>query len=175
MSQILEHVSDVNSWMRNAWGLLKRGGTIAIALPNFNSMFRLVLGRRDPYIIPPEHLNFFSTGNLKALLSKHGFKVIREENFGPIMTLIRAQDAEDAVARANATHFGLTASIWTRDLDRGVRLAERLEAGTVAVNQPVGSVAQCPWGGVKHSGIGRLLGLEGMREFTQTVNLRLPI
>lgn len=102
-------------------------------------------------------------------------KVIREENFGPIMTLISVKDAEEAVDRANATMFGLTASVWTGDLDRGARLAERVEAGTVAVNQPVGSVAQCPWGGVKHSGIGRLLGLEGMREFTQTVNIRTPL
>lgn len=102
-------------------------------------------------------------------------KVYTEENFGPIMTLIRVKDAEEAIERANATTFGLTASLWTGDLERGARLAERLEAGTVAVNQPVGSVAQCPWGGVKHSGIGRLLGVEGMREFTQTVNLRTPL
>lgn len=104
-----------------------------------------------------------------------GSKVATEENFGPIMTLIRVKDAEEGIARANATMFGLTASLWTGDLARGAKLAERLEAGTVAVNQPVGSVAQCPWGGVKHSGIGRLLGIEGMREFTQTVNLRTPL
>lgn len=101
--------------------------------------------------------------------------VLTQEVFGPIMTLVKVKDAEDAVERANRTTFGLTASVWTKDIERGARIAERLEAGTVAVNQPVGSVAQCPWGGVKHSGIGRLLGIEGMREFTQTVNLRTPL
>lgn len=101
--------------------------------------------------------------------------VLTEETFGPIMTLVKVRDAEEGVRRANETKFGLTASIWTKDIKRGAQLAEQLEAGTVAVNQPVGSVAQCPWGGVKHSGIGRLLGVEGMREFTQTVNLRSPL
>lgn len=102
-------------------------------------------------------------------------RVLREENFGPILTLIRVKDADEALARANASRFGLTASVWTKDLARGAKFAERLEAGTVSVNQPVGSVAQCPWGGVKQSGVGRLLGVEGMREFTQTVNLRTPL
>ncbi|MBI4178555.1 aldehyde dehydrogenase [bacterium] len=102
-------------------------------------------------------------------------KVMAEETFGPIMTLVSVTDASEAVRRANETMFGLTASVWTRDLERGAAIAGELEAGTVAVNQPVGSVAQCPWGGVKHSGIGRLLGIEGMREFTQTVNLRAPL
>ncbi len=75
MSQILEHVSDINQWMTKANTLLQEGGVLAIALPNFDNAFRYFLGERGPYIIPPEHLNFFNGRSLSRLLEKHGFKV----------------------------------------------------------------------------------------------------
>jgi 2-polyprenyl-3-methyl-5-hydroxy-6-metoxy-1,4-benzoquinol methylase len=75
MSQILEHVSDVNQWMIKANTMLEKGGILAIALPNFDNAFRYVLRERGPYIIPPEHLNYFNAASLSRLLEKHGFKV----------------------------------------------------------------------------------------------------
>ncbi|MBI2900330.1 MAG: aldehyde dehydrogenase [Planctomycetes bacterium] len=98
----------------------------------------------------------------------------QEETFGPVMPVTAVADDEEAVRLANATDFGLTATVWTRDLERADRIARRLQAGTIGVNQTVGSVVQCPWGGVKRSGIGRMLGPEAAREFADVVNYRLP-
>jgi SAM-dependent methyltransferase len=75
MSQILEHVSDINQWLVKANTILEDGGVLAIALPNFDNAFRYFLRERGPYIIPPEHLNFFNASSLTKLLEKHGFKV----------------------------------------------------------------------------------------------------
>ena len=75
MSQVLEHALNVNLWVEKAHRLLTPGGVLAVALPNFGSVFRLLLQERDPYISPPEHLNFFSPRSLSFLLVKHGFRV----------------------------------------------------------------------------------------------------
>lgn len=75
MSQILEHVSDINQWMVKANTILEDGGVLAIALPNFDNAFRYFRRENGPYIIPPEHLNFFNAKSLAKLLEKHGFKV----------------------------------------------------------------------------------------------------
>lgn len=75
MSQVLEHAWDVNQWIEEARHSLTDGGILAIAVPNFGSVFRIVLGQRDPYVAPPSHLNFFTLGSLRALLEKHGFRV----------------------------------------------------------------------------------------------------
>ncbi len=89
-----------------------------------------------------------------------------EEIFGPVAAISVATDADEAIRLANATRFGLGASVWTADLDRGERLARRLRAGVVSVNALVASHAELPFGGVGASGMGRELGLEGMRAFT---------
>jgi succinate-semialdehyde dehydrogenase/glutarate-semialdehyde dehydrogenase len=89
-----------------------------------------------------------------------------EEVFGPVACVFRARDEADAVRIANDTRFGLGASVWTRDPTAAERLVPQLEAGTVSVNTPVKSDARLPFGGVKASGIGRELGLEGIRAFT---------
>jgi succinate-semialdehyde dehydrogenase / glutarate-semialdehyde dehydrogenase len=88
-----------------------------------------------------------------------------EETFGPAAAIIRVADADEAVAVANDSVFGLGASVWTTDLDRGERLAGRIEAGGVFVNQLVKSDPRVPFGGVKDSGYGRELGAYGIREF----------
>lgn len=77
MSQILEHVSDVNEWISKARDLLVDDGLIAIALPNFGSVFRILMQEKEPFICPPTHLNFFSTGSLSKLLKNHGFDVLK--------------------------------------------------------------------------------------------------
>lgn len=75
MSQILEHALDVNRWIGKANALLEPGGILAIALPNFASLSRKVLQKREPYICPPAHLNFFTPFSLAELLRRHGFQV----------------------------------------------------------------------------------------------------
>jgi 2-polyprenyl-3-methyl-5-hydroxy-6-metoxy-1,4-benzoquinol methylase len=75
MSQILEHALDVNQWIKKAHYLLEPDGIIAIALPNFGSLFRIFLQENEPYISPPAHLNFFNPSSLSQVLTKHGFQV----------------------------------------------------------------------------------------------------
>jgi succinate-semialdehyde dehydrogenase / glutarate-semialdehyde dehydrogenase len=89
-----------------------------------------------------------------------------EELFGPVATLFRVSDDEEATAIANASPFGLGASIWTADLDRGEGIARRVDAGVISVNELVKSDPRLPFGGVKDSGYGRELGEAGAREFT---------
>jgi len=96
---------------------------------------------------------------------KPGTVAAREELFGPVAAVLRARDTEDAVALANDSRFGLAASLWTRDPAEAERLVPRLEAGAVFVNGLVKSDPRLPFGGVKASGHGRELGLEGSRAF----------
>jgi succinate-semialdehyde dehydrogenase/glutarate-semialdehyde dehydrogenase len=88
-----------------------------------------------------------------------------EETFGPVAAVIRAKDESDAIAIANASPYGLGASLWTRDRERGERLAGALEVGSVFVNALVKSDPRLPFGGVKRSGYGRELSEYGLREF----------
>jgi succinate-semialdehyde dehydrogenase/glutarate-semialdehyde dehydrogenase len=97
--------------------------------------------------------------------------VAQEEVFGPVAPLMRARDAEAAVALANRSPYGLGCSIFTRDIDRARRLAPAVEAGSVFINGMVASDPRLPFGGVKRSGYGRELSEYGIREFVnvQTV------
>ncbi len=94
-----------------------------------------------------------------------GMPAYHEETFGPVAAVIRVKDAEDALRVANDTDFGLGASIWTADVDKAMKLAERVEAGLVFVNGMVASDARLPFGGVKRSGYGRELSSYGIKEF----------
>lgn len=90
----------------------------------------------------------------------------QEETFGPLAAVIRVRDAEEAIAIANASEYGLGASVWTNDVARGEAIAARIEAGGVFVNGVVKSDPRLPFGGIKRSGFGRELGVYGLREFT---------
>jgi succinate-semialdehyde dehydrogenase/glutarate-semialdehyde dehydrogenase len=92
-------------------------------------------------------------------------RIHREEAFGPVATLYRAQDLDDALAKANDTPFGLGASVWTADAAERRRCVAELESGAVFVNGMTASYAQLPFGGVKNSGFGTELSELGMREF----------
>jgi succinate-semialdehyde dehydrogenase/glutarate-semialdehyde dehydrogenase len=94
-----------------------------------------------------------------------GMPVWQEETFGPAAALVRLKETEEIVAAANDCQYGLGANVWTSDLVRGQALAQRLEAGFVAVNGMVASDPRLPFGGVKRSGYGRELGEFGIREF----------
>ncbi len=101
-----------------------------------------------------------------------GMAAFDEETFGPAAAIVRARDTEEAIALANRTAFGLGASIWTRDTDRGLSLARRIDAGAVFVNAVVASDPRVPFGGIKASGYGRELGDLGLREFTNAKTIR---
>ena len=89
-----------------------------------------------------------------------------EELFGPVASVIRAKDEADAIRIANGTCFGLGASVWTRDVARGERIArDQLEAGCCVVNDFVRSDPRLPFGGIKESGYGRELAAPGIRAF----------
>ncbi|HVK89756.1 MAG TPA: aldehyde dehydrogenase family protein [Kofleriaceae bacterium] len=90
----------------------------------------------------------------------------REEIFGPVIALRTAADEADAIAQANDTEHGLVAYAWTRDGARQVRVAEALEAGMVGVNEGLVSTAQAPFGGIKHSGLGREGSRHGLDDYT---------
>ncbi len=123
---------------------------------------RLVLGGAIPAgagaFYPPTILADVLAGNPAA----------REELFGPVATVMRASSAEHALALANGTRFGLGASIWSRDAARAEAMSERIEAGAVFINGVVKSDPRLPFGGIKSSGFGRELGLEGIRAFVNT-------
>jgi acyl-CoA reductase-like NAD-dependent aldehyde dehydrogenase len=102
-----------------------------------------------------------------------GSKLVDEEQFGPVMPVIKYSDASDAVRRANASIYGLGGSIWAKDSDRAWALAEDMESGSVWVNKHADLQPHLPFGGAKFSGIGSELGEEGLKEFTQVQVLNM--
>ena len=101
---------------------------------------------------------------------KPGMPAYDEELFGPVASIIKAKDEQDAVRIANDTIFGLGAAVFTKDLARGERLARDLDAGCTFVNALVASDPRLPFGGIKESGYGRELGSYGIKEF---VNMKM--
>lgn len=101
-------------------------------------------------------------------------RLVREEQFGPIVPVLRYSEVDDAVARANNTRMGLCASVWTQDTAKGEEIAARLEAGTVWVNYHLGSEADIPFGGFKESGLGREHGVMGVQSYMEPQVINVP-
>lgn len=102
---------------------------------------------------------------------KPGMRAYDEELFGPVASIIRVRDEQEAVAVANASRYGLGGSVWTRDTARGEAVARQLSAGVCFVNGIVRSDPRIPFGGIKDSGYGRELGRHGILEFTNIKTL----
>jgi acyl-CoA reductase-like NAD-dependent aldehyde dehydrogenase len=98
-------------------------------------------------------------------------EIAREEVFGPVATVIPFDTEEEAIALANGTPYGLSGSLWTRDIGRAVRVAREVRSGLLSINSDSSSYLEAPFGGRKQSGIGREQGLEGLYDFTELKNV----
>lgn len=101
--------------------------------------------------------------------------LLTDEPFAPVMPILDYQKLDDVIARANATRYGLAAYAFTNDITALWRLAEGLEAGIIGINDPVPSTPQCPFGGMKESGLGRELAHEGLEAYLETKFVSLAI
>ncbi len=102
-------------------------------------------------------------------------RTVREEIFGPVVTVLPFEDEADAVTLANDSDFGLSGSIWTRDLSRALRVSRALESGNLSVNSHSSVRYATPFGGFKQSGLGRELGPDAPLSFTETKNVFLAV
>lgn len=94
-------------------------------------------------------------------------RLVREEQFGPVLPVLKYKDLDEVIARANESEYGLGGTVWGRDVDRATQVAERINTGTVWVNQYLAIDPRIPFRGAKQSGFGAELGEEGLHEFTQ--------
>src|SRR5947207_133220 len=102
-------------------------------------------------------------------------KMMTEEPFAPVMPVLDFGKIDDVIREANNTRYGLAAYVFTNDLSVTWRMAEGLEAGIIGINEPVPAVPQCPFGGMKESGVGRELGHEGLEAYLETKYIALRI
>ncbi|WKL44668.1 NAD-dependent succinate-semialdehyde dehydrogenase [Flavobacterium sp. ZE23DGlu08] len=121
----------------------------------------IVGGEREDCNFQPTLIDFVDSNNI----------AFKEETFGPLATVIRAKDENDAITIANNHRYGLASAIWTEDRENAYRLARRIEAGNVFVNSLVRSDSRVPFGGIKKSGYGRELGAIGIKEFMNMKSL----
>src|SRR5690606_30031419 len=94
-------------------------------------------------------------------------RVVGEEVFGPVAPILTFETEDEAIAAANDTEFGLVSCVYTRDLNRALRVCERLDTGMVGLNQGLVSSSAAPFGGVKRSGLGREGGRAGIEEYLE--------
>jgi acyl-CoA reductase-like NAD-dependent aldehyde dehydrogenase len=103
-----------------------------------------------------------------------GTQLVDQEQFGPVLPVIRYSEIDDAVRRVNDTRFGLSASVWTSDEELGHKIARQFEVGTSWVNFHIGAHPLAPFGGAKESGIGRESGVLGLRSFMEPHVINAP-
>jgi acyl-CoA reductase-like NAD-dependent aldehyde dehydrogenase len=126
-------------------------------------------GRRDPKLG-----GLFYKPTVITRVS-HEMRPMREETFGPTLPIMTFTTDDEAIRLANDSEFGLTASVWTKNLRRGEKIAKQIEAGSVCINEVMYThgIAQTPWGGFKNSGRGRTHGSEGLMEMVQPQHLHV--
>jgi acyl-CoA reductase-like NAD-dependent aldehyde dehydrogenase len=95
-------------------------------------------------------------------------RLVREEQFGPVLPVLRYSEVDDAIRRANDTDYGLGGTVWSNNLERAYEVARRIESGTVWVNKHLDLPPDIPFGGAKKSGFGHEMGREGLEEFAQS-------
>ena len=95
-------------------------------------------------------------------------RILTEEPFAPVMPVLDFNRIDDVIRAANNTKYGLAAYVFTNDLSIAWKMAEGLEAGIIGINDPVPATPQCPFGGMKESGLGRELGHEGLEAYLET-------
>jgi acyl-CoA reductase-like NAD-dependent aldehyde dehydrogenase len=100
-------------------------------------------------------------------------RVFREEIFGPVLAVTRFRDTDDAIRLANDVEYGLANSVWTKNIDRAIRVARSVRSGTVWVNTTIDGAPQLPGGGVRASGFGREMGQAGFDEFTELKTIQI--
>jgi acyl-CoA reductase-like NAD-dependent aldehyde dehydrogenase len=110
-----------------------------------------------------------------VLMPSRGDRTAREEIFGPVVAVLPFEDEADAIALANDSDYGLSGSIWTRDLSRAVRVSRAVEAGNLSVNSHSSVRFTTPFGGFKQSGVGRELGPDAPLSFTETKNVFIAV
>ncbi len=132
---------------------------------------RILCGGGPPPALPARCRNGFFLSPTVITHLKWDSRVNREEIFGPVVTITPFEDEDEVAARANATPYGLAASIWTNDLSRAHRMAERVQSGTIWINCWMLRDLRVPFGGMKSSGVGREGGVEALRFFTEPKNV----
>ena len=171
----LQIVQDHVAAFRDAGAKIETGGRLGIS--------DLGLGNSDSEVHPEngeirnpksEFSNLFYEPTV-ITGATNDMRPMQEETFGPTLPIATFKTEDEAIRLANDSEFGLTASVWTRDYAKGRRVAEKIEAGSVCVNEVLYThgIGQTPWGGFKNSGRGRTHGLEGLMELVQPQHIHV--